>query len=74
MEELVGESRKTLLKQAKKHKLPQDKEGLVEAIEAGSKENPGFHKDPLVIYHMAYLQGAADAYDVTLMGLLDEAL
>ena len=74
MEDLVKESWKALRKQAKKHKLPQDKDGLVDVLEAAPRDNPKFHKDPIVIWHLAYLQGAADAYDVTLMGLLDEAL
>jgi len=76
MEELVKEAWKALRKQAKKYKLPQDKDSLVDVIESSklSKNEKQFHRDPDVIWNLAYLQGAADAYDVTLMGLLDEAL
>ena len=75
MEDLVKESWEALVKKAKEYKIPDDSDNLQGVLEDSTNPvNEKFHKDPIVIWHLAYLQGAADAYDVTLVGLLDEAL
>lgn len=70
MDSLIAERWNEIKKKAEAEGLPTENDELVEVLESSDPDDKKFQKK--VAVPLSYLTGVADAYDVTLTGLLDD--